>query len=153
MDDLAGWQNTRWGMTRDEVLATVGPQNLARQHVGVPDDAWYCDYIIPAVSVGPYTFTIYFQMDSRSQKLFQVRLTHVRENPDCEPVRAFDTALHMLTERFGTPQRVGTEEEWEWAFATTTIRLSTLFVEGIVSDVHVIFRDSSSPISAAVSAF
>ena len=64
MDDLLGWQQTRWGMTNEEIVAVVGSQHLRKQErEGGPKDFWYCDLVIQNVDIGGFFFNIQFRWD------------------------------------------------------------------------------------------
>jgi len=148
MDDLAGWQQTRWGMTEEEILAAASREPLCRQdREGGPNDFWYCDLVIQNVAVGGFDFTIKFQMGRETQRLLQVLINHEQSDVSQAPTAAFNAAKRILVERFGTPARDGTSDDWLWQFPTTTIRLSTLFMEDSVSNACIIFAATSDAAS------
>ena len=121
--DVLGWQNTRWGMDSKEIIAAVGPE--LRE---VPRQQWgsvYSEMSIPEVKIGAYTFFVAFQMD-QTDRLAQVLIRHDFADVDGEPVGAFGAAKSQLSERFGTPERKGTANEFHWSFPTTTISLAMM---------------------------
>ncbi len=90
------------------------------------DGPFYSELSIPKVKIGAYTFSVVFQMDG-GDRLVQVLIAHHSEDEDREPVGAFGAAKSQLSERFGSPEREGTANEFHWSFPTTAISLSTLF--------------------------
>ncbi|WP_092090416.1 hypothetical protein [Bradyrhizobium brasilense] len=133
--DVPGWQSTRWGMQNTEIIAAVGSENLKidpREQYG----SFYSEISIPEVKIGEHSFHVVFQMDG-DDRLAQVLIRH---DSDREPVRAFTAAKSLLSERFGSPERQGTTDEFFWRFPTTTISLSTIFLRGIsLSHVVIVF--------------
>src|SRR4051794_20679551 len=119
--DLEGWQQTRWGMIADDIIRTVGAENLRRteraQYAGC-----YAEMIIPSVPVGSYSFKVVFQMDQETHRLSNVLLQY-EDLTHSDPSATFRVALKLLTERFGTPDRIGTTNDLSWRFPTTTIDL------------------------------
>ena len=87
------------------------------------DGPFYSELSIPKVKIGAYTFSVVFQMDG-GDRLVQVLIAHHSEDEDREPVGAFGAAKSQLSERFGTPERKGTANEFHWSFPTTTISLA-----------------------------
>ena len=55
-----------------------------------------------------------------------VLIRHDFADVDGEPVGAFGAAKSQLSERFGTPERKGTANEFHWSFPTTTISLAMM---------------------------
>ena len=108
-------------MDSKEIIAAVGPE--LRE---VPRQQWgsvYSEMSIPEVKIGAYTFFVAFQMD-QTDRLAQVLIRHDFADVDGEPVGAFGAAKSQLSERFGTPERKGTANEFHWSFPTTTISLA-----------------------------
>jgi hypothetical protein len=146
MDDLEGWQQTRWGMTTGEIIEAVGKENLRRVEETRSFNEFYADLTIPNVAIGQYEFDVVFQMGNETDRLEQVLISY-EEDPDRSPTSAFKAALKLLTEKFGSPERIGTSDEFQWRFPTTTIEASTMFVEGVASSVHIRFFPSEESAS------
>jgi hypothetical protein len=140
MDDVSGWQQTRWGMTADEIIAAVGSHIRKVPREEYPN-AW-SELCIPDVEIGDYPFLVQFQMEKVTGTLTQVLIKH-EEELDKEPTGAFNTARRVLSERFGQPKREGTSDTLVWAFPTTTITLSMFYIENILATVGIGFKPTS----------
>jgi hypothetical protein len=137
--DVLGWQQTRWGMTADEIIAAVGSHIRKVPREGGDGDSWYSELCIPDVEIGDYPFFVQFQMDKVTGTLRRVVIKHEGEL-DKEPTGALNTARRVLSERFGKPKREGTSDTLVWAFPTTTIDLS---MSNILAQVSVAFNPTS----------
>jgi hypothetical protein len=59
MDDVLGWQKTRWGMTTLQVIEAVGKEHLRKQpREGGEKDGWYCDLIIENLDIGNHWYLL-----------------------------------------------------------------------------------------------
>jgi hypothetical protein len=141
MDDLLGWQQTRWGMTETEIIAAIGAERLRRMPKEVGNN-WYAELTIQNVEIGPFPFDITFQMANDSHRLQQVMIRH-EASPDKEPAAEFRSTIQILSGKFGQPKRVGTSESWLWTFPTTTIYLDTFCIQDMASFVAIRFTPSS----------
>jgi len=140
--DLEGWQDTRWGMTERELVAAINSAELLHIH---REDylSHYADYSLPNLDVAGFYFDVTFQMDKNSNRLSQVLIKHDAD-PHTKPTKAFSSALKLLTEKLGKPERAGTSDEFVWKFPTTTVCLSVYFSEEILSFVSVIYCPTAS---------
>jgi hypothetical protein len=50
MDDLVGWQDTRWGMTEQDLIAVIGESRLCRTPKQDYKDC-YSEFVIPVVDM------------------------------------------------------------------------------------------------------
>lgn len=135
--DLPGYQNTRWGMTADQVLMAVGVERVQR----TPRQQFlqcYSDMKIPNVPVGGLPFDVIFQMDEQSHQLRQVLVLH-RCDPSREPTEETSATRAVLEERFGKTEPVEGRNTLLWLFPTTTIALDSACIAGNMSVVGVRF--------------
>lgn len=140
MNDVLGWQNTRWGMTADEIISAVGLDRLRQIPLETGKD-WYAELAIPDVDIGRNAFDITFQMSSETDRLKQVLIRH--EDATNRPQEMqFQETLEIIAEKFGQPARIGTSNEWMWEFPTTTIFLEAFYIEDIASFIAVRFTPS-----------
>jgi hypothetical protein len=141
LHDVPGWQNTRWEMDSKQIIAAVGPElrEVPRQQWG----RFYSETSIPDVKIGAYSFFVVFQMDE-GDRLAQVLIRHHTEDGDGESVAAFGAAKSQLSERFGTPERVETADEFHWSFPTTTISLSMIRGSLLSSMVFITFAPTAN---------
>lgn len=146
MDDLPGWQHTRWGMTESEIIEAVGSVRLLRMPREVGNN-WHAELTIQNIDIGPFSFDITFQMANDTDRLQQVMIRH-EAPPDEELTAQFRSTMQVLTERFGQPRRVGTSDTWAWSFPTTTIFLDTFCLQGMAAFIAIRFAPSSRAISA-----
>ncbi len=126
MDDLEGWQQTRWGMTAEEIIQAVGADNLRRFEETKQYQDSYADLTFSGVYIGAYAFDIIFQIDKKTNGLRQVLISY-EEDPDRSPKAALNAAIKMLTEKFGNPKRIGASDDLQWKFSTTTIEIGETF--------------------------
>lgn len=143
-DDVQGWQSTRWGMTADEIVNSVGHEHL-RRRPRADYTRMYANLVIEAVTIGREHYDVIFQMSKETDRLSQVLLQHQCHDNRRFPSDVMNRAKQMLTERFGEAERIGAEEAFIWRFPTTEIELDALFIEDIASSVSVTFRPSSAP--------
>ena len=151
MGDLLGWQNTRWGMTGDEIVRAVGADVVKRSERQRYHGA-YSVLCIPNVSIGSHSFKVMFQMDEASERLSQVLVSY-EDLELSDPRGVFEVARCVLTERFDKPERVGTAEIWQWTFETTYIELSMTYLPGVLSGVCIRFFPADGQNSHFVAAF
>ena len=152
MNDLLGWQQTRWGMTEAEIVLAVGANRLERIERAKYQNM-YADLVVPLVEVGKYRFDVIFQMDNQSDKLAQVIVTHDAD-PSFESTGPRDQAIEILSEKFGRPSRVGTSDTWRWHFPTTTIDVVHVHIPDNIAKISVrYFPTSRSVATDRASAF
>src|SRR5438552_3664822 len=123
--DVAGWQGTRWGMSEEEVKATLQSAAVA---VSPPRKYLksYAPLTVP-MKIGPYQTEAVLQFDLESKRLQQVVISY----PSAD-LSLWTTFADLLTEKYGPPKRTG--PKLEWIFPTTTIELtraSVLSLTGI----------------------
>lgn len=152
--DLLGWQNTRWGMTETEIIASVGAERLRHiERIVFGVDA-YTDLIIPSVNIDRYPFEVRFQMKGNTNRLIQVLLNHESDELSSEPIQQVNAARKLLSEKFGAATRDGTSNTWYWEFPSTTIMIHTYFIEDITSSAFIrFFAPGEMPGPEKVSAF
>lgn len=152
--DLPGWQETRWGMTTEEVLKAVepAPVKLDKRAFlsrggdgGKPFDRYgYADYETTVQVLGEdYKATFY--MDVKTDRLMQVTLRPAKYGlKDYISEAAFTQLSEALTQKYGTP--TGQEDDRskgaftrkemvsrtrQWVFPTTAIRLHYMGLEDV----------------------
>lgn len=158
-EDVAGWYETRWGMTDEEIVATVGAANLGRydqrcNRFGLPLSPPYSDFVEltrPGLQIGQTPFRALFLMrpdDGGIPRLVEVILRTAIES--WEKLRAADVVLirNVISERFGKPTRDGTTDRMVWRFPSTTI-----VMEYALPDVAEIWFMPSAQFQEAVRSF
>jgi hypothetical protein len=151
MNDVLGWQNTRWGMTEKEIIEAVSMENL---QISQPQnfEGSYSTLSITNTKIGDFYFDVLFQMSKEDDCLIRVLIRCEELKPDGYPARQFTAAKKILSERFGQPTRVGTTDDFQWKFPTTTITLSVIFIADLYSLVAISFMPTGS-VSPSISAF
>lgn len=75
--DLAGWGQTRWGMSEDELARVLGPRRMR-----LPTPLRYGSYVVrdtmPGLRLAGRPFVALLQLDARTQRLAQVLLRYSR---------------------------------------------------------------------------
>lgn len=106
---LAGWQNTEWGMSLEEVKKIVGENNLHK-----PSDAIELYELPYSVGIGgsqKIAVRAFLNFSHSTKKLSSVNLLAENEN-DC------DVLLKQLTLTYGTPilRKSGSlSDDYSWA--------------------------------------
>ncbi len=130
-DDVPGWEETRWGMTRAQLDAALGGQAEALSGRWLYGGA-YAELTVREVVVGGLTFAAFLQMDNNSDRLRQVLLE--RRRVGATPA-AFEQLLDSLERTYGTPSVVCAQDKTGgqpldyqliWRFPSTTIHVKFL---------------------------
>lgn len=131
LDDLPGWNGTRWGMTAEELRAALGGRLSDLPGRWVYGGA-YAELAVEDVEIGGLTFIAYLQMNAETDRLQQVLLE--RRRTGAVP-RAFAQVIDALTERYGSPRgdcaqaKSGGEPldyRITWRFPSTTLHAKFL---------------------------
>jgi hypothetical protein len=144
--DLAGWDETRWGMRSPEIAKLYG--NRATHLSGrIEFYHLYADTVLKGASFAGLAFTVYFQMDEGSGRLAQVLLERRRQYATPE---AWHAVLQSLEDAYGqatascargverSPAHVGlSEPERVWVLPSTTIHASYIDVAVSSFDANV----------------
>lgn len=133
-EDVLGWQDARWGMSEDELLAKFKSQ-VTKLPKKENFSNSYVDYVISDYEIESFKYTVYFHMDKDSSKLCQIV---IRDNVTKSLVsrdRLFPFLESLLTRKYGVPGYKKEEKkpsdvslERQWIFPTTTISLSYLWM-------------------------
>ncbi|MEO3428220.1 hypothetical protein AAFN88_05140 [Pelagibius sp. CAU 1746] len=131
LEDLPGWDTTRWGMTGEELRAVLGERAAELPGRWVYGGA-YAELAVEEVEIGGLVFTAYLQMNDRTERLQQVLLE--RRRTGAVPA-AFEQVVDALTERYGPPSgdcpqaKTGGQPldyEVTWRFPTTILHAKFL---------------------------
>jgi hypothetical protein len=129
--DLAGWGETRWGMSSDELARVFGP---SRAHLERP--LAYNEFIVrdtvSGLRIANRPFVALLQLDRRTERLAQVLL---RYRGDFPMLSDFAAVRDALAEDLGAPteRRAETDHrgsfpsfwiEAAWTFPTTVVVVS-----------------------------
>jgi len=134
LDDVAGWQGTRWGMNEEEVKAALQSDAVAAS----PPRKYlksYAPLTVP-LKIGPYQMEAVLQFDVESKRLQQVVISY----PGAD-VSLWTTLADLLTEKYGPPKRTG--PKLEWIFPTTTIELARTSIPGVLSQTGIRYYPSA----------
>ena len=126
--DVLGWEDTRWGMTAEDIAKLLGERAKRVPSVKVYGD-WYYLYTVP-VNLKGQTYTAILLMDYSTAKLVRVdvRLDQYESPTPREDVfNAFDA---LLTQQYGQPDSKQDERLSDrrgigntWKFPTSTVEL------------------------------
>jgi hypothetical protein len=145
--DVAGWDKARWGMSNGELIQTFGSQLKKlpkRQRWSLHQ---YVDYTIPDLRINSQSFTVFFKMDDRTDKLIEVliRFNETKSKKHRDDVFADVEASFVKT--YGVPRwsrdKIETPapklEYWDleriWRFPTTTIELAYLWDNSLYASI------------------
>ncbi|MBG1231427.1 hypothetical protein [Aestuariivirga litoralis] len=121
IQDVTGWRDTYWGMGVAEVSAVTGQEYLV-ENTNEDFKGLIGLLKIPLVYISDEEFEIVFQFEKSTRRLAQV---HIRSkgNFTGNSATPLHAAKRVLTESYGTSERIGTRDCWVWQFPTTTIEL------------------------------
>ena len=131
LEDLPGWDATRWGMTAAEVETALGERAFHLPGRWLYGGA-YAELAVENIEVGGVVFTAYLQMNAETDRLQQVLLE--RRRIGAVPA-AFEQIIDALTQRFGPPatdcaqaKHGGQPLDYKvtWRFPSTTLHAKFL---------------------------
>lgn len=131
LDDLAGWRDTRWGMTESELESALG-EGATRLPGRWLYGGAYADLAVRDVEIAGLSFTAYLQMNAETNRLQQVLLE--RRRTGALPA-AFEQLADSLMASLGSPSadcaqaKTGGQPldyELTWRFPTTTVHAKFL---------------------------
>jgi hypothetical protein len=117
MDDLKGWQNTRWGMSREELKNAIGDK-LKKDNKG-----WL---YMTNYQIGKFTFYVEFSFPKDRDYLTFVG---VSPDPSCKIQDCDNVFLFLkkaLISKYGPPINIENSHSGlthTWIFTSTTIKL------------------------------
>ena len=130
--DVPGSQGTRWGMSETALLNVFGSKlkKLPARQAFV----WlHVDYVITDFAIDGNSYTVFFQMDDRSNKLSQVLIRLNEMETHTPRLEEFNRLERLLTTEFGVPEKSdhnflgpssnyrSIEQRRTWKFHTSTI--------------------------------
>jgi len=133
--DLSGWQTAVWGMQEYEIIAMFGPK-LWKLRKRAKFVSTYADYTIPNYEIEGRPYTVFFEMDNRTNRLsvILVRLNEMKSKTPREDV--FAEVEAVLTKTLGDTTnrkdlRPTTPDGYvriilnrTWRFPTTTVEFA-----------------------------
>jgi hypothetical protein len=118
--NIAGYGNTVWGMTEDEVLKAEAPR---AEKLDKPDKILPAgdiqSIVINNIDVGVRKFRALFTFDAKDRKLKQVTLESVEE---LNPAGTFAYLEKLLTEKYGSPTYKEQGKSASWKLPNTIIQ-------------------------------
>ncbi|HXJ83019.1 MAG TPA: hypothetical protein VMS64_30565 [Candidatus Methylomirabilis sp.] len=134
LDDLLGWQTTRWGMTEEEVRGLLKSHGSPLTPLPVIYGRWLeadAPFSTTVEMAGSYYDAIFmFSKDTRRLGRVMIRTVDFSHE---HALSLHDNLLRALTENYGRPTETqgGTASLTKWIFKTTTVVLS-LYTETAV---------------------
>ena len=131
LDDLPGWRDTRWGMSKPELQRVLGDDATRLPGRWLYGGA-YADLAVQDVEIGGLAFTAYLQMNAQTNRLQQVLLE--RRRVGAVPA-AFEQLVDSLMETLGPPatdcaqaKSGGQPLDYQltWRFPSTTVHAKFL---------------------------
>jgi hypothetical protein len=145
LDDVAGWQSTRWGMSEDATRAALEREG----HRLVPvTDGRYLGTTVPfktQLTVGPCGYEVFFHFLESLRTLGQVNI--IVNGPVSVVRRCYDSLSSLLTDKYG-PGRATTSQTTErllWSFPSTTIELSRSESRMFDSTTAIVYKPTAEP--------
>jgi hypothetical protein len=157
--DVLGWQETRWGMTQDELfklfsdsIVKRSQRNFYLKPGGSSERYGYVDYVIPEMKVAGDVFEVSFVMDIKTYQLIEVDLS-LKDYKKAASTQSivFDKLEELLTQKYGPPTYKNesitsvVNRVRHWAFHTTTIKLDFHYMKGIDMTIfHLTYEPSKN---------
>jgi len=141
--NIAGYGNTAWGMTPDQVLNAEGPR-AERLEKPLKFKTGLGIIIIKEVQVGVAEFSAIFIFDESGQKLRQVNLTSFEKKNAGMSALSFSSIEKSLTEKYGAPIYKEESRVASWKLPKTSIDLRHSNIPGILTQVTVSYRPSTA---------
>lgn len=145
---MAGYGKTTWGMTPDEVLKAETPRaeklekpEKFKTGLGI--------ITIKEIQIGVTKFSAIFIFDESGQKLQQVNLTSAEKKNPGVNVLSFSSVEKLLTEKYGSPTYKEGTRVVSWKLPKTSIDLTHLNIPGIISQVTVSYKPTTTSGNAA----
>jgi hypothetical protein len=137
LDDLQGWQGTRWGMTEEETRASLGEDAVA---ISPPEQSalTYAPVKVP-MRIDRFQMDAILQFSTETRRLKQVVIRY----PGAE-LEAWSTLAGLLVEKYGPPKKTKAGTRVEWVFPTTTVELARVYLPGTMSLISVRYYPSFS---------
>jgi hypothetical protein len=134
--DVFGWRNARWGMSETELVKAFGPE-LKKLRTAEKFSSRHVDYAIPEYELDGNFYTVFFQMDDKTNRLDQI-LIRLNEMETQNPrEREFNRLESLLTQDYGLPAQTSDRKfaqplakfkivdlKRAWRFPTSSIELS-----------------------------
>lgn len=134
--DVYGWDNTKWGMTVEELRSVIGKDLKERNPKQDEQDKMYSGFELRHIKMGQGKFRASFWMDEDSNKLTRIVFVPEGQPKKYEWAETFIKLENYLVEKYGDPNvektsnDPGTSADRKWIFPTTEIELSYLSLEG-----------------------
>ena len=129
--DVDGWQQAKWGMTKEEILkAFEGKAKVMNKASTDPKNNLYCDIGIDNMNIAGKTCKVEFCMNNDTNRLTRIYITVIDEDEN-----TFKEFEMRLTNKYGSPAHKETTKnslgailDWTWFFPSTTIHLYDLHI-------------------------
>jgi len=126
VQDVLGWQDSRWEMSTAEIQA-IFKSNVTKLPKREDFGTVYVDYAILNYDIEGGKYTVFFQMDKKTEKLSQVL---IRSDNKLPSELYFNKLESLLISKYGSPGYKNDDRkpvislDRQWTFSTTTIELS-----------------------------
>lgn len=131
--DLAGWGDTRWGMTGDDLAHVLGAR-LKRLSSPLRYSEYFVRETVPGLRLAGRPFIALLQLDQHSERLAQVLLRYPGDFP---MLSDFVAVRGVLAAELGPPAERRAETDYrgdipwfwieaQWTFPSTLVVLSLL---------------------------
>jgi hypothetical protein len=141
--NIAGYGNTAWGMTPDQVLNAEAPR-AERLEKPLKFKTGLGIMIIKEVQIGAAKFSPIFIFDESGQKLRQVNLTSFEKKNAEMSALSFSSIEKSLTEKYGAPIYKEEGRVASWKLSKTSIDLRHSNFPGVLTQVTVSYRPSAA---------
>lgn len=134
--DVLGWDNTKWGMTVEELQYIIGKDLKKRNPRHDELDNMYSGLQLRQIIIGQSEFRASFWMNEDSDKLKRIVFVPEGVPKKYEWAETFIELEKYLVSKYGNPQLQktsndpGTSADRKWMFPSTEIELSYLSIDG-----------------------
>jgi hypothetical protein len=135
----AGYGNTSWGMTPNEVIEAENGRAKIIEPIRYKSN--FGKVRIDNIKIGIDEFTVTFLFDSNDQ-LVQTNLIKDNKNNPSSSKLTFDSLHRLLTQKYGEAKFKGNNSV-TWKTNDTTIELSLIIIPGVISQTSVRYVPNS----------
>jgi hypothetical protein len=131
--DVLGWENSRWGMSERNLISSFGSR-LTKLSEPMSFLDLHTDHIVAALEIQGQRFTVFFQMNNRTNRLSQVLVRLNEMEARLPRDELFSNIDSQLTHQYGSATSRSDERDFKstiksvylyrtWKFPTTTVEL------------------------------
>lgn len=142
-NDVLGYGKTKWSMTEQEVYKAELP-NIIKLKKPIKFKRYYSSMAIKNIRIASQNFEALYLFNSLDGEFSQVNLTGLENKNPLINKNTFNNLEKLLTQKYGEPTYKDENKLVSWAFPSTTIELSHMYIPDIMTNIIVVYKPSST---------